>query len=127
MPRHRARIQHRLLTSAVAAFLMLGCLLRAVQAADVKDYAVGELSPGEYTVMDRLWVARRGSAIEVPRHADQASAKRALLDEAARIGGDGVVNLHCGESAVVSARLATIESKVFGGSHYCYGSVIKLK
>jgi hypothetical protein len=126
MPSHRAHIQHRLVTSA-AAFLMLGCLPQAVQAAEIKDYAVGELSPGEYTVVDRLWVARRGSAIEAPRHADQASAKRALLDEAARIGGDGVVNLHCMESVVVSARLATIESKVFGGSHYCYGSVIKLK
>lgn len=88
--------------------------------AQVKDYEAGTIAPGAYTVIDRISVARWRSAFDVPAYADQASARRALLNEAARIGGDGVVNLHCIESAGPGAGVAL-------GGHYCYGNVIKLK
>jgi nitrogenase subunit NifH len=56
----------------------------------------------------------------VPAHADKETARRALLDEAARIGGEGVVNLHCIESTGPGAGVTL-------GGHYCYGNVIKLR
>ena len=77
-------------------------------------------APGTYTVIDRISVARWSSAFNVPAYADQASARRALLNEAARIGGDGVVNLACIQSAGPGAGVAL-------GGYYCYGNVIKLK
>jgi hypothetical protein len=88
--------------------------LPAAETVPVKIYQVGTIAPSSYTVIDRLWVGRWRTAFDVPSHADAAAATRELLEEAARIGGEGVVNLHC---------LARAD----GASHYCYGNVIKLK
>ena len=85
-----------------------------VDVATVKVYAVGTIAPSRYTVIDRLWVARWRTAFDVPSHADAASAIKELREEAARAGGDGVVNLHC-------------VGRDKGAAHYCYGNVIKLK
>ena len=71
-------------------------------------------------MIDRIPVGRWRSAFYVLAYAKQESARRALLDEAARIGGDGVVNLYCVESFGVGA-VVTL------GGHYCYGNVITLK
>jgi hypothetical protein len=88
------------------------------EARVVKVYEPGTLAPTDYAVIDHLWVSRWRTAFDVPRHRDQASAQQALLNEAARMGGDGVVNMHCLQSAVVLVRW---------GQHYCYGNVIRLK
>ena len=90
----------------------------SVDMAPVKLYAPGAISPSRYTVIDRLWVARWRTAFNVPSEADAANATRALLDEAARAGGDGVVNLHCVADNATGGEAA---------DHYCYGNVIKLK
>jgi hypothetical protein len=84
----------------------------------VKAYEPGALAPADYAVIDRLWVSRRQSAFDVHRYRDVESAQQALLAEAARLGGDGVVNMHCMQSAGVVERW---------GGYYCYGNVIKLK
>ena len=86
----------------------------------VREYEPGTIAPGEYTVIDRLSIAHWRSAFTIPAYANQESARRALLEEAARRGGDGVVNLHCIASAGFGAGVAL-------GGHYCYGNVIKLK
>ena len=93
---------------------MLSTAVLAAEPVPVKVYAAGTIAPSRYTVIDRLWVARWRTAFDVPSQADATAAARELLDEAARAGGDGVVNLHClalGKDA----------------GHYCYGNVIKLK
>jgi hypothetical protein len=89
-----------------------------LEARVVKAYEPGALAPADYTVIDRLWVSRRQTAFDVRRHGDLESAQQALLAEAARVGGDGVVNMHCVQSAGVIERRS---------GHYCYGNVIKLK
>ncbi len=83
--------------------------------APAKLYAVGTLTPSRYTVIDRLWVARWRTAFDVPTQPNAAGATRELLAEAARVGGDGVVNLHC------------LAREPGGAAYYCYGNVIKLK
>ena len=88
--------------------------------ASVREFEAGTIAPGAYTVIDRIPVAHWRSAFNAPAYANQESARRALLDDAARRGGDGVVNLHCIESTGPGAGVAL-------GGHYCYGNVIKLK
>jgi hypothetical protein len=82
--------------------------------APARLYAVGTLAPSRYTVIDRLWVARWRTAFDVPTQPDAAGAANELLAEATRVGGDGVVNLHC-------------LAREPGAAYYCYGNVIKLK
>ena len=81
-------------------------------------YPPGTIAPGDYTVIDRAWVSRKRTAFDMPRHRDVEAAQNALLQEAARLGGDGVVNMHCMHSTGVIAAW---------GGYYCYGNVIKLK
>ena len=90
----------------------------ATARAPIKVYEPGALAPSAYTVIDRVWVSSWRSVFDVPRYPDAESAIRAFLNDAERMGGDGVVNMHCLQSAGVVARR---------GGHYCYGSVIKLK
>jgi len=96
-----------------------------VDTAPVKVYAPGAISPARYTVIDRLWVARWRTAFDVPSQADAVSARRALLDEAVRAGGDGVVNLHCLSDSTMGDMGGVTGSEA--AAHYCYGTVIKLK
>ncbi len=104
--------------SAVAADAMPKAASEISRKAPIKVYEPGTLAPGAYTVIDRLWVSGWRTVFDVPRYPDAESAVRALLHEAERMGGDGVVNMHCMQSAGVVSRW---------GGHYCYGSVIKLK
>ena len=123
MPGNRERNSKQALVWCVTAFLTGPLVALAADApakAPVTDYQAGTIAPSEYSVIDRIPVAHWRSAFYVPAYANQASARRALLDEAARRGGDGVVNLHCIESAGFGAGVAL-------GGHYCYGNVIKLK
>ena len=90
----------------------------APRGTPIKVYEPGALVPGAYTVVDRPWVSRWRTAFDVPRYPDAESAIRAFLNDAERMGGDGVVNMHCLQSDGMVARW---------GGHYCYGSVIKLK
>ncbi len=104
----------KLLLLLAPALIAVSTTLPAAETAPVKIYQAGTIAPSRYTVIDRLWVARWRTAFDVPSHADAAAATRELLEEAARAGGDGVVNLHC-------------LARETGARHYCYGNVIKLK
>ena len=100
--------------------IALGAVMDIANAADapLKVYSPGELPLARYTVIQRLWVHMPESAFYIREHADSGAAITALVDEATRIGADGVVNLHC-----LNGGQFTVESPGW----YCYGNAIKLK
>jgi hypothetical protein len=100
------------------AWLALVSGASAQDRAGPRFYQVGEITVDRYTVLERIWVGSWRSALFVPKHADQAGAISALREEAARLGADGIVNLHCLQDS--------------GGlpgesGHFCYANAIKLK
>jgi uncharacterized protein YbjQ (UPF0145 family) len=83
----------------------------------VAIYDSTEIALDRYTVIKRLGVQNRRSAFYIRSSRDVETATRALLDEAARLGADALVNLHC---------LAQSD-RPDGAGYYCYGNAIKLK
>src|SRR5690349_24358619 len=82
----------RLLTVALFA----GVAVTAGAAdAPLKVYSPGELAYARYIVIKRLWVETPRSAFYVRTHAESGDAISTLVNEAARLGADGVVNLNC--------------------------------
>jgi uncharacterized protein YbjQ (UPF0145 family) len=107
--------------TAAALFFSVLCLGAApVMGADAtapfRVFDTGELTPDRYTVIERLWTGTWRASFRVPRHADAGSAIAALTSNAASLGADGVVNLHC-----------LNDTGGWGGGYYCYGLAIKLK
>ena len=100
-----------------AAFLILGTLMLGarpapgVEATGIKIYDASEIAPTRYTVVKRLWTESARSMFWIGTEDSQAAAADSLMREAASLGADGVVNLHC----------------VRDGGTYCYGLAIKLK
>ena len=90
----------------------------AAQGGALRVYQVGEITPDRYRVTERIWVDSLRSAFWVPTHADQRAAIEAVLAEAARLGADGVVNLHCLND---SGGFPSVSG------HFCYANAIKLK
>ena len=88
-------------------------------ATTVTEYAAGALAPADYRVISRISASNWLTALTPRTFADQPAARAALLNEAARRGGDGVTNVHCLRAGGVG------EGALLPG-HYCYGSVIKL-
>jgi hypothetical protein len=88
------------------------------QSGAPRVYKVGEITLDRYTVMDRIWVESPRSAFWVPTHAGEGAAIDAVLSEAARLGADGVVNLHCLHDDGALPPLA---------GHFCYANAIKIK
>jgi len=103
--------------------IALGTVMGIANAADapLKVYSPGELPLARYTVIERLWVQMPESAFYIREHADSGAAITALVDEATRIGADGVVNLHCLNGGQITPRLFQQPG------WYCYGNAIKLK
>lgn len=109
----------RLLINAFALACATGVLLSAHAAdAPLKVYASGELPLGRYTVIKRLWVEMPESAFWVKSHPESGQAIAALVNEAARLNADGVVNLHCLNGGQFTPEPA---------AWFCYGNAIKLK
>jgi len=82
----------------------------------VRVFDAGELTPSHYTVVKRLWTGTWRASFWIPRHDDAGAAITALTTQAASLGADGVVNLHCLNDA-----------GGWGGGYRCYGLAIKLK
>ena len=103
--------------------IALGMVMDIANAADapLKVYSPGELPFARYTVIERLWVQMAESAFYIREHSDSGAAITALVDEATRIGADGVVNLYCLNGAQMTAQLFQ------QAGWYCYGNAIKLK
>lgn len=102
---------------AVAALFCLAALLGtgrglAADVGPVRVFDAGELAPSRFTVVKRLWTDTWRSSFWIAGHADAGAAITAITTEAAKLGADGIVNLHCLNDS---------------GSYYCYGLAIKLK
>ena len=108
-------ITHLLITAAIAA---APHLVAAAQGGAPRIYKVGEITLDRYTVIDRIWVGYMRTALWLPTHADEQSAIEAVMSEAARLGADGVVNLHCLNDTGGLPPLT---------GHFCYANAIKLK
>ena len=67
----------------------------AQSSAGPRIYQVGEIAFSRYAVLERIWVGSWHSAFFLPTRAGHESAIAALQEEAARLGADGIVNLHC--------------------------------
>jgi uncharacterized protein YbjQ (UPF0145 family) len=83
----------------------------------VPIYDSTEVALDRYTVVKRLGVQGWRSAFHIPSYRDAATATEALLAEAAQLGADGIVNLHCLDRS----------DRWRGEGYYCYGNAIKLK
>ena len=81
-------------------------------------YDATEVAHSRYTVLKRLWVEDWKSAFRVAAHRDEASARRALLNEAAALGADAVVNLYC---------LDKTDGMFNPAGYFCYGNAVKIK
>ena len=92
----------------------------AASAASVKVYAAGALASTGYAVIRRVSATHWLTAITVRTYGTEEVARQALLDTAAREGGDGVMNLQC-------LRSAGPGSGALLRGYYCYGNIIKLK
>lgn len=89
----------------------------AQEARTVPVYDSTQIALDRYVVVKRMGVHDWKSMFFIPSYGDLTSATNALLAEAARLGADGIVNLHCLSQSDRSRR----------DSYYCYGNAIKLK
>lgn len=87
-------------------------------AAPLRVYAPGEITPDRYTVVRRLWVDGARSAFDVPRYPHSGEAIGAIVNAAARAGANGVVNLYC-----LNERGAAANRDAF----LCYALAIKAR
>lgn len=109
---------------ATLAVALLSCALALVatspRAADVsaplRVFDSGELTLSRYTVLKRLWTGSWRASFGVPTHDDAGAAITALTAEAASLGADAVVNLHC-----------LRDSGGWSAGYHCYGLAIRFK
>ena len=110
----------RIARTTCAALLCLAAAFPAPalagEAAPIRVFDAGELTPARYTVLKRLWTGSWRSAFGGPVHNDAGMAITALTTEAASLGADGVVNLHC-----------LNDSGGWSSGYFCYGLAIRLK
>ena len=106
------------LCCSIALTLGVASAAFAQGSAGPRVYQVGEITYNRYTVLERIWVGSWRSAFYVPGRADEKGAVEALKEEAARLGADGIVNLHC---------INDSSGFMGGADHFCYANAIKLK
>ena len=103
---------------AIAAVGMLFSINATAQAQPaVAVYDATQIALDRYTVIKRLGVQGWRSGYYIPSYANATSAAQALLEEAARLGADGIVNLYC----------LNRSDRFRGEGYYCYGNAVKLK
>jgi hypothetical protein len=84
----------------------------------VPIYDATELALGRYTVVKRLGVGDWRSAFRIRGYPDLGAAQQSLVNEAARAGADGVINLTCFDQTDALFKPA---------GYYCYGNAIRLQ
>lgn len=105
--------------ACVCAAVSTGVLAQQGTLTDpLPVYDSTQIALDRYTVIRRLPVDGWRSAFGVPGHRDEAGARRALLNAAAGLGADGVINLHC---------LGQTDALFNPSGYYCYGNAIRLK
>jgi hypothetical protein len=106
--------------ATAAAFMVLAIVpdARSAGTDGVAVYDATELALYRYTVVKRIWVEDWKSAFSVGGEPDEARARDAVMEEAARVGADGVINLKC---------LGQTDRLSKPAGYYCYGNAIKLR
>lgn len=95
-----------------------GVVLAESSTADaVPVYDSTQVAFDRYTVVKRLGVEGLQSAFWISGYGDLARARQALVNEAARLGADGVINLQC---------LSQTDSLMSWAGYYCYGNAIRI-
>jgi hypothetical protein len=105
----------RHLVGAIAALAVAGGAFAQPPAA-VPIYDATQIALDRYTVVKRLGVQDWRSGFSIRSYPDAAAARQALLAEAARLGADGLLNLHCLDQS----------DRFNRRGHYCYGNAIRL-
>jgi hypothetical protein len=113
-------IRHSLSAVAAAGIFMLpGSALPAEENVKIiVVYDATQLPHDHYTVVRRLAVEGRPWWHTTVAHRELAPARRALVEEAARIGADGIINLYCVSKA---------DGAIPREGHYCYANAIRLR
>jgi hypothetical protein len=106
-------------TVAAGVALFGACVGHALaqDSRAVPIYDSTQIALDRYTVVKRLGVQDWRSAFSIPSYRDATAATQALLAEAARLGADGLVNLHC----------LSQSDRLNRSGYFCYGNAIKLK
>ena len=108
--------------SVAGALLCCGLALAAMPSrgaepkAPIRVFDAGELTLSSYAVVKRLWTGSWRASFWTPAYTEVEAAIAALTTEAAGLGADAVVNLHCLNDS----------GGLFPG-YTCYGLAIKLK
>jgi hypothetical protein len=83
----------------LALFALAGCASRApvdqVAADRVAVHESTTSAPPRFEVVRRLWVESWRSAFFVPTYASAEDGRADLQREAARLGGNGIINFGC--------------------------------
>ena len=104
-----------LIGAAVAA---LGGPAAGADQTTVPIYDATQVGFDRYVVVKRVGIDHWRSAFRIRGHADVASATQAVVNEAARAGADGVVNLTCFDQT---------DALFNPAGYFCYGNAIRLK
>ncbi|HVP09337.1 MAG TPA: hypothetical protein VMT02_07445 [Burkholderiales bacterium] len=81
---------------ALLALLAAGCASTAPTPAEKVTVHESRASvPPGYQVIKRVWVDSWQSALFVPTYASREEAAQAMREQAAALGGNGVINFAC--------------------------------
>lgn len=87
-------------------------------AAAVPVYDSTQVALDRYTVLKRIGIDDWRSAFRIRGHSNLESAQLAIVNEAGRLGADGVINLTCFDQT----------DRIFNpAGFFCYGNAIRLK
>ena len=111
-------------TASAAALLSLCACTYFTKSAPVAStgavpiYDSTQIALDRYTVLKRLGVEDWESAFRIPGYKDLETAQTALVNEAGRLGADGVINVACFDQT----------DRIFNpAGYFCYGNAIRLK
>ena len=111
-------VRSNLIRAAIALLVPSALAQAAPSPVSLPVYDSTQIAFGSYVVVRRIGIEDWRSAFRIPGFADEASAKNAVLAQAAQVGADGVINLHC---------MGQTDRIFRPAGYYCYGNAIKLK
>jgi hypothetical protein len=81
---------------ALLVLLAAGCASNApVPVEQVTVHESQASTPGNYRIIQRIWVDSWASALLVPTYVSREEAAQAMRRKAADLGGNGVLNFGC--------------------------------
>jgi hypothetical protein len=101
-----------------AAAAGLGTPASAADGPSVPVYDPTQVAFDRYVVVKRVGIDGWRSAFRIKGHADLAGARQAVLNEAAHVGADAVVNLTCFDRT---------DALFDPSGYFCYGNAVRLR